>query len=61
MRGNKAKAARATKTLHNLRKKNKNHFQKGIDSIKAMPFMKRIKFLFFLEFVYICPNGGVRN
>ena len=46
MNGNKAKAARATKTLHKMRKKNSNYFQKGIDSIKAMSFIKRVKFLF---------------
>lgn len=46
MRGNKAKAARATKTLHNLRKKNTNFFQKGRNSIKDISFINKIKFLF---------------
>lgn len=51
MNGNKAKAARATKTLHRLRRKNTNliakGFASGLDSIKGMTFLKRIKFLFF--------------
>lgn len=50
MNGNKAKAARATKTLHKLRRKNTNliakGFSAGVDSLKAMGFIKRFRILF---------------